>query len=95
MGSYSEFGFDCEVIFAPFARFKVTNWYHADIVCLGQANIQEHTFKIRTDAARYGDGPYAGKNHYQELLPAMVENNTSIIIEMEELDRQKDLSITQ
>jgi ankyrin repeat protein len=36
IANYSEFQYDCEVVFRPFARFKVTKWYHGDIIALGK-----------------------------------------------------------
>ena len=49
MGQYSQFSYDSEVIFRPFTKFKVTNWYHGDVVCLGQANIRKSTFTPKDD----------------------------------------------
>ncbi len=47
VGPYSAFSFDAEVIFLPGTRFKVKNWYHGDVIALGQANIREHTFGVK------------------------------------------------
>jgi len=35
IANYSEFQYDCEVVFRPYARFKVTKWYHGDVIALG------------------------------------------------------------
>ncbi len=39
-------GNKCEV-FVPAGKYVVTNVYHYDPICLGQANIRSHTFKIK------------------------------------------------
>jgi hypothetical protein len=44
---YSQFSFDSEVMFLPGTTFKVTCWYHGDVICLGQENIREHTFGVK------------------------------------------------
>jgi hypothetical protein len=49
VGSLSSFSYDCEVIFKPNTKFTVTNLYRGDVICLGQANIREHTFKIKDE----------------------------------------------
>lgn len=38
---------DSEVIFMPGTKFEVTNWYHGNIIALGQANIRENTFGVK------------------------------------------------
>jgi len=43
----SQFPGDNEVIFLPNTGFRVTNWYHGDVIALGQENIREHTFKVK------------------------------------------------
>jgi len=53
VSSYSAFQHDNEVIFRPYTRFKVTNWYHGDVIALGQANIRKHTFAIRADTIEF------------------------------------------
>jgi ankyrin repeat protein len=45
----SQFPFDGEVIFHPNTKFKVNRWYIGDVICLGQENIREHTFKIKPE----------------------------------------------
>ena len=94
IGQYSEFSFDCEVVFMPYARFKVINWYAGDIIALGQANIREHTFKIKseTDTEKW-DGMVSGKNHNHDRMEAMIASNRSVIIELEELPRTTQLQI--
>ena len=49
VGNLSSFSYDCEVIFKPNTKFTVTNLYRGDVICLGQANIREHTFKIKDE----------------------------------------------
>lgn len=73
VGSYSQFSFDAEVMFAPYTRFKVTNWYHGDVFALGQANIREHTFKVHH------------KDDERMIMADMIESNKSLIIELTEL----------
>lgn len=36
ISAFSQFQYDCEVCFRPYARFKVTKWYHGDIIALGK-----------------------------------------------------------
>ena len=38
-----------EVLFYPNTKFRVKNWYLGDVICLGQSNIREHTFKIKPE----------------------------------------------
>lgn len=49
ISSYSRFIYDMEVLFLPNTKFRVKNWYMGDVICLGQANIREHTFKIKPE----------------------------------------------
>jgi ankyrin repeat protein/uncharacterized protein YegL len=49
IGQHSQFSYDSEVMFAPNTHFRVTNWYRGDVICLGQANIREHTFKLKDE----------------------------------------------
>lgn len=49
ISGYTQFAYDMEVIFAPGSRWKVTNWYRGDVICLGQANIRQHTFRIKEE----------------------------------------------
>jgi ankyrin repeat protein len=49
IGKYSMYGFDAEVLFTPFTRFRVKNWYRGDVIALGQANIREHTFSLEPE----------------------------------------------
>lgn len=59
----------------------------------GQANIREHTFAIRSEASRYGDKIVVGKNNHHESMEVMMESNKSLIIELQELERNKELQI--
>ena len=47
IGQYSRSAYDMEILFSPNTRFKVVNWYYGDVICLGQANIRQHTFGIK------------------------------------------------
>jgi hypothetical protein len=38
-----------EVLFPPNTRFRVIAWYRGDVICLGQANIRQHTFGIKPE----------------------------------------------
>lgn len=51
---YSRFAYDMEVLYDTGASFRVVNWFRGDVICLGQANIREHTFRIKEeDMPRY------------------------------------------
>merc|ERR1711879_942163 len=71
VGQYSQFSFDSEVVFLPFTRWRVTNWYHGDVICLGQANIREHTFKVKDETA-----------HFRKGRDDMLHSHQSMIIEL-------------
>lgn len=43
---YSPFAYEMEVVFRPGTKFRVVNWYRGDVICLGQANIRQHTFGV-------------------------------------------------
>jgi ankyrin repeat protein len=50
IGKYSTFSFDNEVIFMPFTKFIVTNWYRGgDYIVLGQSNIRVHTYGVKSE----------------------------------------------
>ena len=68
IGHCSQHAYDAEVMFPPCTSFKVTSWYRGDVICLGQANIREHTFKVKDDC------------EMQRLLAS----NKSLIIELQE-----------
>jgi len=74
VGQYSQFSFDSEVVFAPFTRWQVTNWYHGDVICLGQANIREHTFGVKSEAS-----------HFRKGRDEMLNSDQSLIIELQEV----------
>lgn len=46
---YSRFTYDMEVLFPAGASFRVVAWYRGDVICLGQSNIREHTFRIKEE----------------------------------------------
>jgi ankyrin repeat protein/uncharacterized protein YegL len=58
VSQYSQSSYDAEVMFNPGSKFKVKRWYRGDTICLGQANIREHTFGIKPDDF----GQYIGTN---------------------------------
>ena len=74
VGQFSQFSFDSEVIFSPGTKFQVTNWYHGDVIALGQENIREHTFGVKERGAERMD------------MGRLVDSDKSIIIELTELD---------
>lgn len=49
IGQYSEYTGDAEIIILPNTNFIVTNWYHGDIIALGQANIRQRSYQINED----------------------------------------------
>lgn len=73
MSSVSQYPFDSEVLFCPFTQFKVTNWYHGNVIALGQENIREYS--------------YAVKEKDTEMLPIneMMVSDKSLIIELTEI----------
>merc|ERR1711920_499545 len=76
--SFSEFSQDCEVIFLPKTKFEVTNWYHGDVIALGQPNIREHTFGVKElDNERLGK---------EELK----SSDKSLIIEITEVQKSEE-----
>jgi ankyrin repeat protein len=83
VGQYSEFSYDSEVLFKPFTKFVVTNLYHGDVICLGQANIREHTFRIKDEKKRWGESEQQVANMH-ETLDMMLNSNKSMIIELTE-----------
>jgi hypothetical protein len=57
ISAYSRTPYDMEVLFPPRCRFRVSAWYRGDVICLGQANIRQHTFGIKPeDLAKYAGG---------------------------------------
>ena len=70
---YSQFSFDSEVIFLPHTRFKVTNWYHGDVIALGQENIREHTFGVKE------------RDDERLCLDELKRSDKALIVELEEL----------
>ena len=49
ISNYSAYPSDAELLFLPNTSFRVTHWYRGDVICLGQENIREHTFKIKEE----------------------------------------------
>ncbi len=70
LGQYSQHSYDAEVLFPRDTRFRVVAWYRGDVVCLGQSNIREHTFRIKDP---------------EEMNRYMNNNKISLIIKIEEI----------
>lgn len=71
---YSQFSYDSEIIFLPHTRFRVKSWYHGgDVICLGQENIREHTFKIKE------------RDDERMNLEQVIQSDKSIVIELIEI----------
>jgi hypothetical protein len=70
---YSLYPYDSEVVFLPYTQFKVTNWYHGNVIALGQENIREHSFLV--------------KEVDDEALPLseMIKTDKALIIELKEI----------
>lgn len=86
---------DAEVCVLPFAKFRVHEWYHGDPIALGQRNIREHTFKVKsaTDMTKW-DGVVAGKARAANMtLEEMVTSKKSLIIELHEIERHSETGI--
>lgn len=49
VAQFSQFSYDSEVMFLPGTKFRVTNWYRGDPICLGQKNIRTFTFSIKPE----------------------------------------------
>lgn len=73
VADYVQFPYDAEVIFLPGTWFRVSNWYHGDVIALGQENIREQTFGV--------------KMQDKERLPMseLMESDKSLIIELVEI----------
>eukprot|EP01084_Bolivina_argentea_P077281 140150_1 len=69
IGKYSQFSFESEIIFKRNTKFKVTQWYRGDVICLGQENIRKNTFGIE----------------FNEEMNKYLNSNKSLIIELEEI----------
>jgi hypothetical protein len=72
VGAYSQFAFDSEVLLLPDTVFCVTNWYHGDVIALGQANIRQHTFGVKE------------VDQERQCLAQLTESDKSLIIEITE-----------
>lgn len=73
VGPYSQYSYDAEVIFLPTTRFRVSNWYHGDVIALGQENIREHTFGIKE------------RDDERLDMAHMVNSDKALIIELTEI----------
>jgi ankyrin repeat protein/uncharacterized protein YegL len=47
ISKYSKYPVDCEVAFLPATTFVITNYYIPNVICLGQENIRNSTFRIK------------------------------------------------
>jgi ankyrin repeat protein/uncharacterized protein YegL len=73
VGQYSQFSFDSELIFLPFRKFKVYDWFHGDPVALGQPNIREHSYHIHHKSDSWMN------------VDQMVKSDKSLIIAVNEI----------
>lgn len=46
---YSHHPYENQVLFLPNTQFKVTNWYKGDIIALGQENIRNTAFQLKSE----------------------------------------------
>jgi hypothetical protein len=69
---YCQFSFDSEVMFLPHTKFRVSNWYHGDVIALGQENIREHTFGVKE------------RDDERMCLADLAESDKALIIELTE-----------
>ena len=51
----------------------MTNWYHGDVIALGQPNIHTHTFQVKEDDDEW------------QSMATMRENDKNLIIELQEI----------
>lgn len=72
---WSQHPSDGEVVFLPGSRFRVTNWYHGDVIALGQPNIRAHTFQVKEEDDEW------------QSMASMADNDKSLIIELQEVER--------
>jgi ankyrin repeat protein len=69
VGSHSQYNFDSEVLFKPFTKFKVTNWYHGGATyVLAQSNIRKSTYGVKDDE-----------------VDQLTNGDKALVIELEEL----------
>jgi len=68
----SQFGFDSELIFMPFSKFRVYDWYHGDPVALGQPNIRKHSYHVEDESVSF------------MTTNQMISSDKAIIIAVEE-----------
>jgi len=73
VGQYSQHSFDSEVVFLPSTRFQVSNWYHGDVIALGQENVREHSYGI--DEVSPSERP---------SMQEMIHSDRRLIIELTE-----------
>jgi len=68
----SQYPTDSEVIFLPETCFKVTNWYHGNVIALGQENIRSYSYQVKeTDTEMMS-------------MNDLLQSNKSLIIELTE-----------
>lgn len=70
ISTFARHAYDMEVIFSPGTRFRVLNWYRGDVICLGQANIRQHTFGVK-DPNEYVNSDAALIIELQEEAPVL------------------------
>jgi ankyrin repeat protein len=69
----SQYGFDSELMFMPYTKFRVYDWFHGDPVALGQANIRKHSYHVRDESASW------------MTTEQMVTSDKALIIAVEEI----------
>ena len=73
ISKYSKYPQENEIVFLPGTKFKVTNYYVPDIICLAQENIRNTTFK------------YNSIDKVRGFFDKAIEGKSSIIIELVEI----------
>jgi hypothetical protein len=73
IGPHSQYQSDSEAVFLPFTRFRVINWYHGSLISLGQSNIRQSAYAIKSSS-----------EHFKSNMEAMVNGSGALIIELEQ-----------
>ena len=69
----SQYGFDSELLFLPYTKFRVYSWYHGEPVALGQPNIRDHSYRVEDVSASW------------MTTEQMVQSDKALIIALEEI----------
>lgn len=75
LGPHSQYQSDSEVVFLPFTRFRVINWYHGSLISLGQSNIRQSAYGIKSSSEPM---------HFRSNMEEMVNGSSALIIELEQ-----------